>query len=85
MEFFIKTCCIDFLIDAEVYCDFCPGDNLTPPGGDFEITSWKLIDISYIDDDIDTAGAVDYINGLMEKQAYFVLDQVYEQWKNFTY
>ena len=83
MEFFIETDFIDFLIDAEVYCDFCLGDNVTPPGGEFEITSWNLIDISYKDDDIDTAAAVDYINGLMETSK--VLDQVYKQWKQFTY
>lgn len=85
MEFFIETDRIDFLIDADVYCDFCPGDNVTPPGGDFEITSWKLIDISYKDDDIDTAAAVDYINNLMETQPSELTDQVYDQWKNFTY
>ena len=85
MEFFIETDRIDFLIDAEVYCDFCPGDNVTPPGGDFEITSQKLIDISYKDNDIDTAAAVDYINDLMEKQPSELTDQVYDQWKQFTY
>jgi hypothetical protein len=83
MEFFIKTTFIDFLIDAEVYCDFCHGDNVTPPGGHFEMLSWKLIDISYPNDDIDVDAAVDYINDLMETSD--VLDQVYEQWKNFTY
>jgi len=83
MEFFIETDRIDFLIDAEVYCDFCPGDNVTPPGGVFVITLWNLIDISYKDDDIDTAAAVDYINDLMETSE--LTDQVYKQWKNFTY
>lgn len=81
MQFFIETDCVHFLIDAEVYCDFCPGDNVTPPGGDFEITSRKLIDISYKDDGIDTAAAVDYINDLMDFQPSFLLDQVYKQWK----
>lgn len=83
MEFFIETDRIDFLIDAEVYCDFCSGDNVTPPGGDFEIRSWKLIDISYKDDGIDTAAAIDYINDLIETSD--LLEKVYKQWKQFTY
>ncbi len=72
MEFYIETDRVHFLIDAEVYCDFCPGDNVTPPGGDFEITSWKPIDISYKDDDIDTATAVDYINDLTHLQFHIL-------------
>lgn len=85
MEFFIETDFIDFLIDAEIYCDFCLGDNVTPPGGEFEITSWKLIDISYKGNDMPYADALDYINHIMEKQTSDILDQVYDQWKNFTY
>ena len=85
MEFYIETDRVHFLIDAEIYCDFCLGDNVTPPGGDFEITSWKLIDIFYFVDDIKYSEALQDIINFMETQPSELTDQVYEQWKNFTY
>jgi len=85
MEFFIKTDVVDFLIDAEVYHEFCKGDWFTPPGETFEITEWKLIEISY-HTDISTSDAKQYINQMMEKQPSELMDQVYDQWKqNLTY
>ena len=85
MEFFIETNTIDFLIDAEVYHEFCPGDWITPPGETFEITEWILIDI-YHHTDISKSDAVEYINDMMEKQPCELTDQVYDQWeKNLTY
>jgi len=85
MEFFIATDVVDFLIDAEVYHEFCPGDWITPPGETFEITEWKLIEIHYYSD-ISTADAVKYINQIMDDQPLEIMDQVYDQWKqNLTY
>ena len=85
MEYFIETDVVDFLIDAEVYHEFCPGDNITPAGETFEITEWKLIEISY-HTDISTSDAVEYINQIMEKQTSELTDQVYDQWtENLTY
>ena len=77
MEFFIATDVVDFLIDAEVYYEFCPGDWITPAGETFEIIEWKLIDISY-HTDISTSDAVEYINDMMEKQPSELTDQVYD-------
>ena len=85
MEFFIETDVVDFLIDADVYHEFCQGDWITPPGETFEITEWKLIEIHYYSD-ISTADAVKYINQIMDDQPLEIMDQVYEQWqKNLTY
>jgi len=85
MEFYIETDVVDFIIDAEVYHEFCPGDWITPPGETFEITEWKLIEICY-HTDISTSDAKEYINQIMEKQTSELIHQVYDQWqKKLTY
>jgi hypothetical protein len=85
MEFYIETDRVHFLIDAEVYCDFCLGDNVTPPGGDFEITSWHLLDIFYFVDDIKYSEALQDIINFMETQPSELTDQIYQQCKRFNY
>jgi hypothetical protein len=85
MEFYIETDRVHFLINAEIYCDFCLGDNVTPPGGDFEITSWHLLDIFYFVDDIKYSEALQDIINFMETQPSELTDQIYEQCKRFNY